>query len=342
MSASGWRWQDPASRPGRAASFPLMRRTLLAIVLLALAVVASPAHASIPIQNVSAEPDNKTINRPANFRIHFELGGSERIKDLVQTLPPTVSSNSGQAECPEAQFNMGSPPECPANTQVGTTTVELTVGAAPETLQGKIYFLENLKLGIFLDAPDPSDDQRQIVQLTIKATGVESRIENFPTMATIGGVPVAPIRIDALTVVLKDTFFRNPAVCTPATTRLSVTSYEDPDTVSTGSASYTPTGCRPAVRRGKCNGLRVTKLGTAGTDTLRGTPRRDVISGLGGRDVIRGLGGNDVICGGGGPDRIFGGRGADLLIGNKGNDRLFGGRGKDRLRGGVGRDVERP
>jgi hypothetical protein len=319
-----------------------VKRTFIAAAVLALAVFAAPAQAAIPIENFTAKPDNTVVNKPANFTIHFELGGSEQIKDLVQALPPTVSTNATQPECPEAKFNSSGPPECPANTQVGTTTVDVTVGVLPETLRGKIYFLEGLKLGIFLDAPAPADDQRQIVQLTVKATGVESRIENFPRKATIGGSPGPDIRINGLTIVLLDSFFRNPGVCTPAVTRLSVTSYEDPNTTTTASAGYTPTGCRPAVRRGRCHGLRVTKLGTPRADTLRGTRGRDVISGLGGRDVIRGLGGNDVICGGGGPDRIYGGTGADLLIGNKGNDRLFGGRGKDRLRGGVGRDVERP
>lgn len=319
-----------------------MKRILLSLTLLSLAVVAAPAQAAIPVQNVSAKPDRTRISTPANFRIHFELGGDEQIKDLVQQLPPTVSTNSTQPECPEAKFNAGAEPECPANTQVGTTTVDVTVGILPETLVGRIYFLEGLKLGIFLDAPPPADDQRQIVQLTVKATGVESRIENFPRKATVGGVPGPDIRINALTIVLKDTFFRNPAVCTPAVTKLTVTSYQDPGTATTGQAGYTPTGCRPAVRRGRCNGLRVTKLGTPGADTLRGTRRRDVISGLGGRDVIRGLSGNDVICGGRGRDRIFGGAGRDLLIGNSGNDRLFGGAGADRVRGGTGRDVERP
>ena len=319
-----------------------MKRILLSLTLLSLAVVAAPAQAAIPVQNVSAKPDRTRISTPANFRIHFELGGDEQIKDLVQQLPPTVSTNSTQPECPVEKFNTGAPPDCPANTQVGTTTVDVTVGAVPEKLNGTIYFLEGLKLGIFLDAPDPSDDQRQIVQLTFKPTGVESRIENFPQMATVGGVPLLPIRIDALTIVLKDTFFRNPGVCTPAVTKLTVTSYQDPNTTTTGQAGYAPTGCRPVVRRGRCNGLRVTKLGTPGADTLRGTRRRDVISGLGGRDVIRGLSGNDVICGGRGRDRIFGGAGRDLLIGNSGNDRLFGGAGADRVRGGTGRDVERP
>ena len=318
---------------------PPVRRISIALVLLALGVFAAPAQAGIPIQNFSAKPDKTKISAPANFRIHFELGGSEQIKDLVQALPPTVSTNAAQPECPEAQFGTSGEPQCPANTQVGTTTVAVTVGVLPETLRGRIYFLEGLKLGIFLDAPEPADDQRQIVQLTVKPTGVESRIENFPRQATIGGAPGPPIRINALTIVLADTFFRNPAVCTPAITRLTVTSYDSPD-VTTASAGYTPTGCTPPVRR--CNGLRVTRLGTPRADTLRGTPRRDVISGFGGADVIRGLGGNDVVCGGKGPDKIFGGTGADLLIGNAGNDRLIGGRGKDRVRGGTGRDFERP
>jgi DNA-binding beta-propeller fold protein YncE len=121
----------------------------------------------------------------------------------------------------------------------------------------------------------------------------------------------------------------------------------------------------PVVR---CNGLRATIVGTAGSNTIRGTRRRDVIAALGGNDVVRSLGGKDVVCGGdgrdtldGGPDddilvgglgrdvlkgaagvdRLLGGPGADRLVGGLGGDRLLGGPGRDQLLGGPGRDTSR-
>ena len=327
-----------------------MRRTFLVIALLALGLAAAPAQASIPIQNVRAKPTDTTKRtEPTGFNIHFELGGGEHIKDLTQQLPLGLETQQFHASCTQAKFLAD---DCPANTQIGKSTVNLTaLGFLPQDVSGRIFFLAPKGapdsvfpgLGIVLDAPPPFKPAHQIAEIRLnQELGlVESVIRDFPQTAELQAGGSVPIRINSLDVTLFKDFVNNPAACDLATTRLFVTSYEDPNTTTTGSASYRPTGCA-ALRRHKCGGLKVTKLGTPRADVLRGTPKRDVISGLGGRDLIRGLGGNDVICGGKGPDRIFGGAGADLLIGNSGNDRLVGGKGRDRIRGGTGRDFERP
>lgn len=86
------------------------------------------------------------------------------------------------------------------------------------------------------------------------------------------------------------------------------------------------------------SGVRCTKVGTSGANTLDGTSGRDVICGLGGNDVIRGHGGNDVIDGGSGNDRIDGGAGSDVVLGGSGSDIASGSSGTDRIYGGYGSD----
>ncbi len=76
----------------------------------------------------------------------------------------------------------------------------------------------------------------------------------------------------------------------------------------------------PARAARSCFGRPATKVGTRGSDYVRGTQGRDVIVGLRGSDTIEGLGGRDLVCSG---------RGADTLVGGPGNDRLHGGRGAD-------------
>src|SRR5690242_2714094 len=64
----------------------------------------------------------------------------------------------------------------------------------------------------------------------------------------------------------------------------------------------------------KCDGKKVTIMGTAGNDHIVGKKASDVIYGGGGNDVITGgPNGNDTICGGPGNDNINGGRGFDNL-----------------------------
>lgn len=93
----------------------------------------------------------------------------------------------------------------------------------------------------------------------------------------------------------------------------------------------------PAALR--CQGRRVTLLGTAARDVITGTRRADVIASLGGRDLVRGGRGDDVICTGAGADRAIGGAGADAIDGGAGKDVLVGGPGRDRLRGQAAADL---
>jgi Ca2+-binding RTX toxin-like protein len=89
----------------------------------------------------------------------------------------------------------------------------------------------------------------------------------------------------------------------------------------------------------KCDGKKVTIMGTAGNDHIVGKKASDVIYGGGGNDVITGgPNGNDTICGGPGNDTLVGGRGFDKLDGEGGDDHLEGGTGSDNLEGGEGDD----
>ncbi|HEU5252416.1 MAG TPA: calcium-binding protein [Solirubrobacterales bacterium] len=89
----------------------------------------------------------------------------------------------------------------------------------------------------------------------------------------------------------------------------------------------------------KCDGKKVTIMGTAGNDHIVGKKASDVIYGGGGNDVITGgPNGNDTICGGPGNDSINGGRGFDSLHGDGGDDRLQGDTGSDSIDGGEGDD----
>lgn len=103
--------------------------------------------------------------------------------------------------------------------------------------------------------------------------------------------------------------------------------------VTAASAEPTPTPPAVATPAGlTCGGRAVTRIGTAGNDTIRGTDGTDVIHGGGGNDVIDGLGGDDFLCGGDGRDQLNGGSGDDFLDGGPGSDRCRGGTGRNRRR----------
>ncbi len=92
----------------------------------------------------------------------------------------------------------------------------------------------------------------------------------------------------------------------------------------------------PPPAPGKCAN---DKLGTAGSDNLRGTNFGDRIFAFGGNDVVNAYAADDCIDGGSGSDRLLGFAGNDRVFGGSGNDRVSGGAGRDLVAGGSGRDV---
>ncbi len=324
-------------------------RCRLAVLLALLLLPVAVAQAAIPLQNPKGQPVDSSqggttqAGAATRFNIHIEFGGSEHIKDLTQQLPKGISPDAFAPTCPVETFLADG---CPANTQIGITTVTLTIMGAVggEEVSGRVYYTAPTPedvypgLGIVLDAPTGKTYQRGKTQVNPQLNVLETIIRDFPQ--TTGPPFNIPIRIDAIDIELFASFIKNPASCDTVATRFFVTSYEDPGTTSTAEAPFTPTGCAsPPPPR--CNGKLATKVGTGGRDVLRGTGRRDVILGLGGNDVLSGLGGNDVLCGGGGRDTLRGGGGRDLLLGGAGVDVLRGGQGVDVLRGGAGADDQR-
>jgi hypothetical protein len=297
-------------------------RTLIAAVALLGFLLPASAEAAIPVQNPIGKPlDTTRAGASTRFRLRFQLGGSEHIKDLTTRLPRGLIPNENYPTCPVATFMADA---CPPTTRNGSTTVSVSVlGLLPMQVPGRIY---NLRVpgealpapGIILDAATGKVFQRGRTEIV--GDRLQTVITNFPQDVTLTVVPV-PIRINSIDIELVAAFIRNPVTCDPTSTRFLVTSYEDPGSTSTAQDTFTPTGCRAPLP--KCHGKRATKVGTGRPDVLNGTRGRDVIVGRGGNDLLRGRGGRDLLCGG---------PGRDTLIGGPGRDRLFGGPGVDKER----------
>ena len=326
-----------------------LRRFAAFAALIALAIAVPAAIASIPLPTPKARPlDTTQAGANTRFETKVTLGGTEHIKDFTTQLPYGFATDNETPVCPTAQFNDDS---CPDNTQIATTAVNLTImSVLTSDVNGRVYFIDPApggalpRLGIILDAP--TGKQRQIGEVSIDSqTGtLKNTIRNFP-QDTNGDGSGLPIRINSIDVILRASFAKNPQECVPATTNFFVTSYEDPNTVSQSSDTYTPTGCSGGGGGGgghkvRCDGRRATKVGDSRANHLNGTAKADVIFAGGGNDVVRGLKGNDVVCGGGGKDKLIGGPGNDKLLGGPGRDSLVGGPGKDRLVGGPGADTQ--
>lgn len=162
-------------------------------------------------------------------------------------------------------------------------------------------------------------------------------ITTEPAGASANGVPVTPAGTFQKTLDGPD----NPGSYT-----LVATSSNGGPTARTTFVVNAPTPTDPPPPApGRCA---IDKLGTGGTDNLRGTRFGDRIFAFAGNDVVKALAADDCLHGGSGGDRLAGSAGHDSVFaqsgddrasGGDGNDRVFGGSGNDRVRGGAGRDV---
>jgi RTX calcium-binding nonapeptide repeat (4 copies) len=256
----------------------------------------------------------------------IDEANSKRVEAI---LPSTVQANNDALnhQCPLANFQTSS---CAPNTQVGTALARTPLLAQP--LQGPVYLIQNAGLlpevGLDLRGPLPA-------KIIGNATPTSDlRLDNvFGDIAP--GLPDVPLSE------FKLTFGGGPgglivateAVCQgPSQYNAIFDSFGGQHVTQASNANVIGCGFANRLKKGRCEGKKLTDVGTRHRDTIRGTKKRDVINGLGGNDRIIGLGGNDILCGGGGNDTILGGKGKDQLSGGPGKDKLVGGPGKDKIK----------
>ena len=111
------------------------------------AIPAAAAQASIPLNGAKGEPlDTTEANANTRFHIHLDLGGSEHIKDLTQTLPFGMAPRPHAAHlpCGELRARRRLPGEHPDRHDHGAlrpSGPRCPIPLTQQTITGRIYFL---------------------------------------------------------------------------------------------------------------------------------------------------------------------------------------------------------
>jgi len=240
-----------------------MRTGIRAVALTAVvvglgALTPGVASADMPIGALTAAPASPQAGGHSNFNLHMEFSGSETVKDLRIHLPAGLIGNPSTATaCPLADFDGGSQSDCPAASQVGTTTVGATALGLPITANGEVYILDpgngqTALLGIDV-LPDGiigllSKHIRLKSPVSLrKDGGLDSTITDIPNTAELSLGGTTPQRINSMDLTLNaqaatGPFITLPTSCATATTSVEATSHESAGT-ATRSAAFTPTGC---------------------------------------------------------------------------------------------------
>jgi hypothetical protein len=246
----------------------MVRDRLGLVVLATAAALAAPAaaRAAVTVDSFSVTPATTAAgaNPDVTVNEHFSYGSSttDSVKKTTLHFPAGLLGNpQATPKCSAADFQAD---RCPADTQVGETTVGTLVYAAPSPIPpvsisapGSIYNLvpdgtHPAVLGIVVKPGMGAPNIHLKSPISLRTSGdfgIESPVDNQPNSTTIGPLtPGVQIVSTALTLYgfrpgMLAPFMSNPTSCKPATTNFDAVSYGDPNTTATASSAFTPTDC---------------------------------------------------------------------------------------------------
>jgi hypothetical protein len=246
-------------------------RERLGALVFGMAVAAvfalpSAAAADVTVSSFSVTPTTTSAGANPDVTINeaFDYGTSttDSVKNTTLHLPAGLLGNpQATPKCSEADFDADT---CPANTQVGETTVGTLVYAAPSPIPplsisapGSIYNLapdasHPAVLGIVVrpGMGAPNIFLKSPISLRTSGDfGIESPVDGQPNSTTLG--PLTPgVQITSTSLTLYGArpwmlapFMANPTSCKPATTNFDAVSYEASDKTATASSTFIPTDC---------------------------------------------------------------------------------------------------
>jgi hypothetical protein len=237
-----------------------------ATAIVALAI-APAAQAAFGFQGLSAAPTNTNAGAHSDLNIHIGFtSASDNVKDLTISLPPGMVGNpTATPLCTLTQLQSDS---CPAASQVGTTTANVTAHLVdplpltlPLTVNGSVYNVQPAagrpaRFGIVLRpvGSDPLPVFQKIIQvsdvrLRQSDFGLDTVLTDIPNVAhALGQALSVGTDINSIDLSLKGSvggkdFLRNPTSCGTKTTKFTADSYANSSQKVTGQASWVSTNC---------------------------------------------------------------------------------------------------
>ncbi len=229
-------------------------------------VLALPgiARADMTVSAFSVTPSTTAAGAHPDVVVNeqFSYGSSttDSVKKTTLHFPAGLLGNpQATAKCSESDFEAD---HCPANTQVGDTTVGTLVYAVPGmgtpvSADGSIYNLvpDGVHPAVLGIVVRPSVGSKIFLKSPVSLRtsgdfGIDSPVDNQPNSMTIAGPLTVGVQITSTSLTLYGTrpgmaapFMSNPTSCKPATTNLDAISHEAPSKTATASSTFTPTDC---------------------------------------------------------------------------------------------------
>lgn len=243
-------------RPGRVRRGPARAALFAVATAAAVAAFAAPASASVSINSFSVTPSTTQAGAAPNLKLvsDFAYGffSFDSVDNATISLAPGLLENpTVPAQCSVSQFDADA---CPASSWIGTGSVTAT---SPVFFGVPAPFDTNL----YLVTPGPGQVARVgliinvfgfPLESTLAPISIRSATGDVGININLGGLPNnyhgLPLSILGLNLTIFGTvdgqsFTRNPTACVTTLSRITANSYGAQNQSSTGTSSFTPTGC---------------------------------------------------------------------------------------------------
>lgn len=229
----------------------------LALGCLLLSLPA-PASAAVSITDFSVTPSTTRAGAHPALTVRVAFGAvpaTDDVKDLaVQLAPGLIADPRVAASCASVQFMAD---RCSVRSRVGSINVRVATFLGSLDAPGDIYSVEPsggelARLGIWLRPLGQFAKRRLTLPVRLRADNdyaADVTVRDLPrTVEAIAGVSEVPIRVERMTLALDDSvtgrpFPRNPTSCGAAVSRVTASSWQEPDVPSSQLSSFTPTQC---------------------------------------------------------------------------------------------------
>ena len=204
-----------------------------ACLLLAWAAIdAAQANAAITVPSFTLTPSTTQAgaNPDLNLNATFAPTSGDDPQSVTMALAPGLLANpTVPVACSASELQSNS---CPSGSQIGTGTVSATAAGLPTSAPATLYLMQPQagevgRIGMVVSMLlGTTTSQASITLRPSPNVGANVTFTNLPN--TVGGTPitVTGIKLTLNGTVNGGSFTRNPTSCQPATTGLSVTSYQ--------------------------------------------------------------------------------------------------------------------
>ena len=223
----------------------IIRGALGASLVAVLAAAVASATITVPSFAVTPATTQAGATSALTLDTKYSSNDGDSVRNATTALPAGLVLNATVVPtlCTDQELNANA---CPSDTLAGSSVTSGTLGGSQISSPGKVYLVaphsgEAFRLGIVSTTPAGNVTAEAAVTGNIPS-GFNIVFTDIPNSQFGLSIQITESQLSLNGTVDGQPFVTNPTKCTPAASKLTAASWNDPTPV-TANSSFTPTGC---------------------------------------------------------------------------------------------------